>query len=59
LRCTPQASILIAVRDRYVIDSKLRLIAAVRQVCRWHGGSGPFIGLVDELLDQRNELTGS
>jgi hypothetical protein len=50
---------LIAVRDRDVIDSELRLNAAVRQVCRWHSGLGISIGLVDELLDQRDELTGS
>jgi hypothetical protein len=31
---------LIAVADRDIIDPELRLIAAVRQVCRWHGGPG-------------------
>jgi hypothetical protein len=37
-----QASV---VRDRETIDSELRLLAAVRRVCREHGGT-PSIGPV-------------
>jgi hypothetical protein len=46
-------------RDRETIDSELRLPAAVRRVCREHAGVLPSIGSVDELLDERGELTGS
>jgi hypothetical protein len=46
-------------RYRETIDSGLRLLAAVRRVCREHGGTVPSMGLVDELLDERGELTGS
>jgi len=41
-------------RDREMVDSELRLLAAVRQVCRETRAICP----VDELLDERNELTG-
>jgi hypothetical protein len=44
-------------RDPDVIDSELRLIAAVRRSIREHGGE-PSSRLVDELLDERNELNG-
>jgi hypothetical protein len=37
----------------------LRLLAAVRRVCREHAGVMLAIGPVDELLDERSELTGS
>jgi hypothetical protein len=46
-------------RDRETIDSELRLLAAVRRVCRKHAGVLPAIPPVDELLDERSELTGS
>jgi hypothetical protein len=36
-------------RDRETIDSELRLLAAVRRVCREHGGE-PSSRQVDELL---------
>ncbi|HYB39418.1 MAG TPA: hypothetical protein VEF72_29290 [Mycobacterium sp.] len=37
-------------RDRETIDSELRLLAAVRPVCREQDGVLPSIGPVDELL---------
>jgi len=43
-------------RDLEVIDSELRLLAAVRRVCREQDGILPSIGPVDELLDERREL---
>jgi hypothetical protein len=43
------------VRDRETIDSELRLLAAVRRVCREQDGILPSIGRVDELLDERRE----
>jgi hypothetical protein len=43
-------------RDLEVIDSELRLLAAVRRVCREQDGVLPSIGPVDELLDERREL---
>jgi len=47
-------------RDLETIDSELRLLAAVRRVCREHSGVLPSIGPVDELLDERSQqLTGS
>jgi hypothetical protein len=48
-----------AVRDLETIDSELRLTAAVRRVCREYDGRVPSITLVEELLDERGELTGS
>jgi hypothetical protein len=45
-------------RDLDTIDSELRLVAAVRWSIREHGGE-PSSHLVDELFDERNELTGS
>jgi hypothetical protein len=45
-------------RDQEIIDSELRLLAAVRWSIREHGGE-PSSRHVDALLDQRNELTGS
>ena len=45
-------------RDLDTIDSELRLLAAVRWSIREHGGE-PSSHLVDGLLDERNELTGS
>ena len=40
------------VRDRETIDSELRLLAAVRRVCREQDGVLPSIGPVGELLDE-------
>lgn len=45
-------------RDLETIDSELRVLAAVRRVCRELGGTVPSIGPVDELLDERGGLTG-
>jgi hypothetical protein len=42
--------------DRETIDSELRLLAAVRRVCREQDGILPSIGPVDALLDERSEL---
>jgi hypothetical protein len=33
------------------------LLAAVRRVAAEYGGSVPSIGLVDELLDERREIS--
>ena len=44
-------------RGKETIDSELRLLAAVRWSIREHGGE-PSSRHVDELLDERNELTG-
>jgi hypothetical protein len=41
------------VRDLETIDSELRLLAAVRPVCREQDGILPSIRPVDELLDER------
>ena len=45
--------VIIGMRDLEVIDSELRLLAAVRRVCREQDGILPSIGPVDELLDER------
>ena len=45
-------------RDLDTIDFELRLVAAMRRCIREHGGE-PSSRHVDELLDERNELTGS
>jgi hypothetical protein len=45
------------VRDKETIDAELRLLDAVRRSVREHGGE-PSNRQVDELLDERNELTG-
>jgi hypothetical protein len=45
-------------RDRETIDSELRLLAVVRRSICAHGGD-PSTRQVDELRDERNELTGS
>jgi hypothetical protein len=45
--------------DLETIDSELRLLAAVRRVCREYDGRVPSITLVDELLDEHAELTGN
>jgi hypothetical protein len=42
--------------DKETIDGELRLLAAVRRVCREQDGVLPSIGPVDELLDERSEL---
>ena len=46
------------IRDREVIDSELRLLAAVRRSVREHGAPQPTDGTMDEPLDARGELTG-
>jgi hypothetical protein len=43
------------VRRRDVIDSELRLLAAVRRVARQHGAT-PSVEPVDALLDERAQL---
>lgn len=43
-------------RDREVIDSELRLLAAVRRTVAEEGGPAPDISVVDELLDERRLL---
>ncbi len=43
-------------RDQEIIDSELRLLAAVRWSIRERGGE-PSSRQADELLDERNELT--
>jgi hypothetical protein len=43
-------------RDLEVIDSELRLLAAVPRVCREQYGVLPSIAPVDELLDERRAL---
>jgi hypothetical protein len=48
--------VIIGMRDLEVVDSELRLLAAVRQVSREQDGILPSIGPVDELLDERREL---
>ena len=58
LRCDSRADMLIAVRDLDTVDFELRLLAAVRRSNREHGVE-PSSRQVDELLDGRNELTGS
>jgi hypothetical protein len=45
-------------RDLDTVDFELRLIAAMRRSIREHGGE-PSSRHLDELLDERNELTGS
>ena len=46
------------IRDREVIDSELRLLAAVRRSVREHVAPQPTDGTMDEPLDARGELTG-
>jgi hypothetical protein len=46
-------------RDRETIDAELRLLVAVRRVCREQDGRVPSVRLIDALLDERSELTGS
>lgn len=43
-------------RDVEVIDSELRLLAVIRQVCREESGRAPSTRLIDALLDERREL---
>jgi hypothetical protein len=42
------------VRDGDVIDSELRLVAAVRRTCAELGGAMPTTAVLDELLNERN-----
>jgi hypothetical protein len=44
------------VRDVETIDSELRLLAAVRRVCREQDGRVPSVRLIDALLYERSEL---
>jgi hypothetical protein len=44
------------VRDLETIDSELRLLAAVRRVCREQDGILPSTGPLDELLDERRGI---
>jgi hypothetical protein len=44
------------VRDVETIDNELRLLAAVRRVCRDQDGRVPSVRLIDALLDERSEL---
>jgi hypothetical protein len=44
------------VRDIEVIDSELRLVAAVRQAVTEMGGPTPAIAVADQLLDERADL---
>jgi hypothetical protein len=46
------------VRDLDTIDSELRFLSAVRRSIRRHGVE-PSSRQIDELLDERFELTGS
>lgn len=41
-------------RDRETIDAELRLLAAIRRVCREHSGKVASMTLVDALLDERS-----
>ena len=45
-------------RDLDTIDSELRFLSAVRRSIRAHGVE-PSTRQIDELLDERFELTGS
>jgi hypothetical protein len=44
-------------RDIEMIDSELRLVAALRHAARDRGGPLPSIDVADALLDQRRDLT--
>jgi hypothetical protein len=41
------------------LGGKSLTIAAVRRVCREQDGRVPSVRLIDALLDERSELTGS
>jgi hypothetical protein len=58
LRCATQPARRPGMPDFEVIDSELRLLAAVRWSIREHGGE-PSSRQVDELLDECNELSGT
>jgi hypothetical protein len=45
-------------RDREVIDSELRLVAALRRAARERGCPLPSIGVADTLLDERRNGVG-
>jgi hypothetical protein len=47
-----------SMRDLDIIDSELRLLAAVRWACQEVDGRVPSMTLVDALPDERGELTG-
>jgi hypothetical protein len=51
--------VIIGMRDLEVIDSELRLLAAVRRLCREQDGILPSIGPLDELLDETLGRYGS
>ncbi len=44
------------VRDLDVIDSELRLLAAVRRTTLEDSGTGPRIDIIDGLLDERRAV---
>lgn len=44
-------------RDREVVDSELRLVAAVRRAVVEAGGPAPDIAVVDQLLDECADTT--
>lgn len=52
----PQGLKLSAVRDLQVIESELRLIAAVRRTAAEVGAPAPRIDVADELLDEWSSL---
>ncbi|MDP7727623.1 hypothetical protein [Mycobacterium sp. TY813] len=43
-------------RPRDMIDSELRLLAAVRRAVIAEGGSAPSLDLIDGLLDERGAV---
>jgi hypothetical protein len=55
VRCAPRAPTLTAMRDLEVIDSELRLLAAVRRTARELTGRTPSSALIDDLLDERDQ----
>jgi hypothetical protein len=56
--CAPSARAGFAprMRDLEIIDSELRLVAALRRAARERGGPLPSIDVADALLDERREL---
>ena len=44
-------------RDIEIIDSELRLVAALRRAALKRGGPLPSIHVADALLDERRELS--
>jgi hypothetical protein len=46
-------------RDIEIIDSELRLLVAIRRTIWEAEGRAPSTARIDELLDERSEMTGS